>query len=76
MTRLKAAAEARKRAEEDAARTFAEAVVAALRAGVRPGQVAEATGYSRETIRRIAREHDVPRLREPTVTSRRKADQS
>lgn len=76
MTRLKQAAQARHRAESDAARHFAEAVVEALRAGVRPGQVAEATGYSRETIRRIAREHDVPRLREPTVTSRRKLDES
>jgi len=76
VTRLKAAAEARKRAEEDAADAFADAVVEALRAGVKPGQVAEATGYSRETIRRIARAHDVPRLREPTVTSRRKADES
>jgi hypothetical protein len=34
---------------------------------------AVATGYSYETIRRIARANDIGRLREPTVTSRKKA---
>lgn len=73
VTALKQAAADKRRAEEDAAAAFAVAVVAALRDGVRPKVIAEATGYSYETIRRIARAHDVERLREPTVTSRKKA---
>lgn len=48
-------------------------IAAALTAGVKPKVVRAETGMSAEHIRRIAREHDVPRLREPTVTSRRKA---
>lgn len=71
MTRLKQAAEAKKKAEKDAAATFASVVVDALRAGLKPKTVAEATGYSYETIRRIARDNDIERLREPTVTSRK-----
>ncbi|MFF7880966.1 hypothetical protein ACH40F_08190 [Streptomyces sp. NPDC020794] len=80
MTRLKQAARAKQRADKrakDLVRTateaFDQAVVAALGAGLKPAQVATTTGYSYETIRRIARAHEVERLREPTVTSRRKA---
>ncbi|MFD9603271.1 hypothetical protein [Streptomyces sp. NPDC059970] len=73
VTRLQQAAAAKKKAEEDAAETFAAAVADALRAGLKPKTVAAATGYSYETIRRIARAHDIGRLREPTVTSRKKA---
>lgn len=81
MTRLKEAVNAKKRAEEEAdairrrgAETFADAVVVALvEDGLKPKDVAEATEVSYETIRRIARERGVERLREPTVTSRRKA---
>jgi hypothetical protein len=74
VTRLKQAAAAKKQAEKDAADQFAVAVADALRTGLKPKAVAEATGYSYETIRRIARAHDIGRLREPTVTSRKKVD--
>lgn len=74
VTRLKQAADAKRAAEEAAAKQFETAVVDALRAGVRPKTVASATGYSYETIRRIARANDIGRLREPTVTSRKKAE--
>ena len=73
VTRLKQAAEAKRAAEEAAAKQFEEAVVAALIEGLKPKTVATATGYSYETIRRIARANDIGRLREPTVTSRKKA---
>lgn len=73
VTRLKLAAAAKKQAEEDAASAFADAVADALRGGMKPKSVAEATGYSYETIRRIARARSIGRLREPTVTSRKNA---
>lgn len=76
VTRLKQAAEAKAQAEAGAAAAadaFAVAVADALRSGLKPAKVAEATGYSYETIRRIARANDIGRLREPTVTSRKKA---
>ncbi len=73
VTRLKQAAEAKRAAEEAAAKQFEEAVVAALIEGLKPKTGATATGYSYETIRRIARANDIGRLREPTVTSRKKA---
>lgn len=73
VTRLKQAAEAKRAAEEAAAKEFETAVVDALRSGLKPAKVATATGYSYETIRRIARANDIGRLREPTVTSRKKA---
>lgn len=74
VTRLKQAADAKRAAEDAAAKQFETAVVDALRAGIRPKTVASATGYSYETIRRIARANDVGRLREPTVTSRKKTE--
>lgn len=80
VTRLKQVARAKKRTDERAeklvkaaAEAFDQEVVGALRDGMKPAKVAEATGYSYETIRRIARAHNVDRLREPTVTSRKKA---
>lgn len=73
VTRLKEAAEAKRAAEEAAAKDFETAVVDALRAGLKPKTVADATDYSYETIRRIARKYGIGRLREPTVTSRKKA---
>lgn len=76
VTRLKEAAEAKRAAERTAAENFERAVVAALVEGLKPKTVAEATGYSYETIRRIARANDVSRLREPTVTSRKKVPSS
>lgn len=77
VTRLKKAAAAKKRAEksaDNAHKAFEETVAGALREGLKPARVAELTGYSYETIRRIARHHEVERLREPTVTSRKKAE--
>ena len=77
VTRLKKAAAAKKRAEktaDNAHKAFESTVADALREGLKPAQVASLTGYSYETIRRIARAHEVERLREPTVTSRRKVD--
>ncbi|MEU7323331.1 helix-turn-helix domain-containing protein [Streptomyces griseoviridis] len=84
VTRLQAAVAAKDAAEEKAreirdqgAAVFAEAVVLALtQDGMKPKEVADATGVSYETIRRIARAAEVERLREPTVTSRRKAQES
>lgn len=43
------------------------AIVAALNAGIRPRDVVAVTGLTGEHVRRIAREHDVPPLREATV---------
>lgn len=77
MTRLKRAAAAKKRAEktaDNAHKAFEVSVADALREGLKPAQVATLTGYSYETIRRIARAHEVERLREPTVTSRKKSE--
>lgn len=73
VTRLKQAAERKSAAEKAAAAEFEQEVVAALRSGLKPAKVAAATEYSYETIRRIARKHGIGRLREPTVTSRKKA---
>ena len=76
VTRLKKAAAAKKRAEksaDNAHKAFEVIVADALREGLKPAQAATLTGYSYETIRRIARAHDVEPLREPTVTSRKKA---
>ncbi|MFE9391644.1 hypothetical protein [Streptomyces sp. NPDC006784] len=75
VTRLRSAVRSHKRAKEGEARAredLSEAIAAALRAGMRPRDVAAETGYTAEHVRRIAREHNVPRLREPTVTSKRK----
>lgn len=77
VTRLRAAVRDYQRAKDAVERSrsaLGDLVAAALLAGVKPKTVATETGLSAEHIRRIARAHDVPRLREPTVTSRRKAD--
>lgn len=81
LTRLREAAAAKNRADQEAqairdnaAAAFADAVVRALtQDGMKPKEVADATDVSYETIRRIARARDIERLREPTVTSRKKA---
>ncbi|MFJ6561990.1 hypothetical protein ACIQMV_19440 [Streptomyces sp. NPDC091412] len=83
VTRLEEAVAAKEAAErradairKEGAETFAKAVVRALvEDGMKPKEVAAATDVSYETIRRIARAADVERLREPTVTSRRKANE-
>ena len=74
VTRLQQAAEAKRTAERTAAEQFEAVVVEALLGGMKPAKVATATGYSYETIRRIARAKGIDRLREPTVTSRKKAE--
>lgn len=78
VTRLKQVARAKKRAEERAEKltkaatqVFDAEVVAALTGGMKPAKIAELTGYTYETIRRIARANGVAPLREPTVTSRK-----
>jgi transposase len=72
MRDLKLAADKRRNVEEEALRQFERVVIEHLLAGTKPGVIAEETGYSYETIRRIARKYDVKPLREPTVTSRKK----
>ncbi|MEU7092952.1 hypothetical protein [Kitasatospora aureofaciens] len=79
-SRLEAALKARKDADaraqeikDQAADAFADAIVEALDSGMKPQAVATTIGMSYETVRRIARERGVQRLREPTVTSRKKA---
>lgn len=51
---------------------LAEAVAAAVRAGVRPSAVVKKTEYSAESIRQMLRAKGVDPLRPPTVTSIRK----
>jgi hypothetical protein len=55
---------------------LAEAIAAALLAGVRPTDLEPEVPYNREHIRRIARAHDVPPLREATVVSKRRAEEA
>ena len=57
------AATAKRRAE------LGEAIAQALNDGVRPRDILaiKGLGYSREHLRRIAREHDVAPLKPPTV---------
>jgi hypothetical protein len=76
VTRLRDAVRRYQRATKTADRTreeLGDVIAAALTAGVRPRDVVTETGFTAEHVRRIARKHDVPRLREPTVTSRKKA---
>lgn len=51
-----------------------DALLAALRGKVPLADVIEATGYSREKLRRIARDAGVPLRREATVVSKRQAE--
>ncbi|MFE2973305.1 hypothetical protein [Streptomyces sp. NPDC059258] len=78
VTRLRQAVRRHDRAQAAADRAREELAVViadALRSGVRPRDVSKESGYTAEHIRRIARRLDVPRLREPTVTSLKKAEQ-
>lgn len=77
VNRLRAAVRAKGRAEaaaEKARAELASAIADALRDGMRPVELVKETEYTREHIRRIAREHDVPPLKEATVTAIRKRD--
>jgi len=72
--RLRQAVRAKARTEtaaDKARAALADAIADALREGMQPRDVVKETGYTREHIRRIAREHDVPPLREATVVSRK-----
>lgn len=72
LNRLRAAVRAKTRAEaaaDKARASLATAIADALKDGMRPADAVKETKYTREHIRRIAREHDVPPLREATVTS-------
>lgn len=77
VSRLRAAVRAKSRAEdaaEKARAALASAIADALRDGMRPVDVVKETEYTREHVRRIARDHDVPPLKEATVTAIRKRD--
>jgi len=60
--------------EQAAAAVEHEALVAALRGGVPLANIVEATDYSREKLRRIARDANVPLRRAPTVVSKRQVE--
>ncbi|MFC7219244.1 hypothetical protein ACFQLX_13860 [Streptomyces polyrhachis] len=78
VVRLQAATfryERAKKATDEARGDLHSAIAAALRAGLKPRAVSVETGLTPEHIRRIAREHGVPPLREPTKTSRRRAEE-
>jgi hypothetical protein len=51
---------AAKRVHDEAPANYHEAIAEALQEGVGPIEVAEITGYTRETIRRIRREAGLP----------------
>ncbi|MCE7083476.1 hypothetical protein [Streptomyces sp. ST2-7A] len=83
MTRLKQAARAKRNARARADKLvsaansgFEAAVLEALNDGRKPGEIADATEHSYETIRRIARAHGIKPLREPTVTSRKRLERN
>lgn len=70
---LRKAVRAKTRAEAaaDKARTeLADAIADALREGMKPTDVVKATGYTREHVRRIAREHGVEPIRTIRVPKR------
>ncbi|MFV2195284.1 hypothetical protein [Nocardiopsis sp. LOL_012] len=73
--KLEEAVQQRKAAEEQLkkARTaIDEGIVALLRDGMGPKDIAPIAEVSYEKVRTLARAHDIKRLREPTVTSRKK----
>lgn len=53
-----------------------KAIADAIREGLRPAALIKRTDKSAETIRKWARANGVERLREPTVTSIKKASES
>lgn len=54
---------------------YRAAIAAAIDTGaMRPAEIADLVGKNYETVRRIAREAGVKRLREPTVTSRKRLE--
>jgi hypothetical protein len=76
LTPVREAVRRLRRAEKalDGARAaLGQAIADALNAGVRPVNVEPEVPYKREHIRRIARDHGVAPLREPTVVSKKAA---
>jgi hypothetical protein len=69
------AMDAAEQALKDARAYLANEIVTALKAGVRPVALKEATPYSQDYLRKIAREAGVEPLRPPTVTSIRKLEE-
>lgn len=61
------------KALRDAREAAAQEIADAMKDGVRPVDMLPAVPYDREHLRRIARAHDVPLLREPTVVAKRNA---
>lgn len=79
LARVRAAVKKMTRAETalSAARDeLGEAIAAALKGGVRPVDLEPEVPYNREHIRRVARAHGAPPLREATVVSKRRAEAS
>ena len=77
MGRVRAAVKKLARAEKatkDARDELGAAIAAALIAGIRPTDLEPEVPYNREHIRRLARAHGAPPLREATVVSKRKAE--
>ncbi|HET9889699.1 MAG TPA: hypothetical protein VFQ42_04290 [Mycobacterium sp.] len=70
--KLAKAEQATKAARDD----LGDKIAAALLAGVRPTDLEPVVPYNREHIRRIARAHNVPPLREATVVSKRSTDET
>lgn len=75
MNQLEEAVRQRKAAEEqlkEARAAVDRGIVALLRDGMEPKEIVPLAGVSYEKVRTLAREHDIKRLREPTVRSRKK----
>lgn len=51
---------------------LADEIADAITAGVRPSVLAKLADYTPDYVRKIARDHGLPPLREPTVTAIRK----
>jgi predicted RNA-binding protein associated with RNAse of E/G family len=69
---LEEAVRQRKAAEDqlkEARTAIANAIVALLKNGKEPKEIAPIAGVSYEKVRTLARAHDIKRLREPTVRS-------
>lgn len=79
MTRVRTAVKKLARTEQavkTARDELGAAIAAALIAGVRPTDLEPEVPYNREHIRRLARAHGAPPLREATVVSKRRAEQN
>lgn len=74
VNQLKEAVRQREAAEgklREARAAIDAAIVTLLQAGKLPKEIAPIAGVSYEKVRTLARAHDIKRLREPTVRSRK-----